>query len=136
MIDSVYRKDENCYPKVSLESYNFNDYVEICSDEEYSDDSDDKIQISKIKCIDLYLEKDKLTNQQSSRNANQLFKGNISKFFKLRATKFHFSIYKKFFESVFFYFLSSESLLLNFFQLGARNFVFTKYKKSVFLKKI
>ena len=63
MIDSIYRKDENYYPKVFWESYNFNDYVEIYSDEEYSDDSDNKIQISKIKCIDLYLEKDKLTDQ-------------------------------------------------------------------------
>ena len=63
MIDSIYRKDENYYPKVFWESYNFNDYVKIYSDEEYSDDSDNKIQISKIKCIDLYLEKDKLTDQ-------------------------------------------------------------------------
>ena len=50
LIDSVYRKDKNCYPQVFLE-YNFNDNIEISSDEEYSEDSDDsneKIQINKI----------------------------------------------------------------------------------------
>ena len=57
LIDSVYRKDETYYPKVFLENYNFNDYIEIYSDEEYSDNSDEKIQINKIKCIYLYLEK-------------------------------------------------------------------------------
>ena len=40
-----------------LENYNFNDYVKIYSNEEYSDDDDEKNQINKIKCIDLYLEK-------------------------------------------------------------------------------
>ena len=38
-----------------MKNYNFNDSVEIYSDEEYSDDSDERIQMSKIKCIDLYL---------------------------------------------------------------------------------
>ena len=57
LIDSIYAKNENYYPKVFLENYNFNDYIEIYSDEEYSDDSDEKIQINKNKCIDLYLEK-------------------------------------------------------------------------------
>ena len=43
LFDSVYRKDENCYLKVFLENYNFNVYVEIYSDEEYSNESDEKI---------------------------------------------------------------------------------------------
>ena len=42
---------------VFLENYNFNEYVKIYSNEEYSDDYDEKNQINKIKCIDLYLEK-------------------------------------------------------------------------------
>ena len=71
MIDSVYRKDENYYPKVFLEKYKlftieekmpiFNDNVEIYSndsDEECSDDSDEenfdrKIRIKKICCTKL-----------------------------------------------------------------------------------
>ena len=73
MIDSVYRKDENYYPKVFLEKYNFNDDIEIYPDnsyngdshEEYSDDSDDsveenkmnKILMNKVKCIDIFSEK-------------------------------------------------------------------------------
>ena len=57
MIDSIYRKDEDYYPKVFVESYNFNDYVEIYSNEEYSVNSDEKIQINEIKCIYFYLEK-------------------------------------------------------------------------------
>ena len=48
MIDSVYRKDEKYYPKVFLEKYNFNDTIEVYSDnsynidtyQDYSDDSD------------------------------------------------------------------------------------------------
>ena len=75
LIDSVYRKDENYYPKVFLEKYNlitteekmsiFNDNVKIYSndsDEEYSDDSGDsdeeksdrKIRMTKIRCINLF----------------------------------------------------------------------------------
>ena len=73
MIDSVYREDENYYPKVFLEKYNFNDDIEIYPDnshngdshEEYSDDSDDsveenkmnKILMKKVKCIDIFSEK-------------------------------------------------------------------------------
>ena len=65
MIDSIYKKDGNYYPKVFLEIYNFNDDIEIYADEENSDDSDDsdkkiemnKILMKKIKCIDLNLEK-------------------------------------------------------------------------------
>ena len=44
LIDSVYRKDENCYPKVLLEKYNFNNKIKIYSDGSYnvfSDGSDD-----------------------------------------------------------------------------------------------
>ena len=65
LIDSVYRKDENYCPKGFLEKYNFNDDIEICSDESYNVDSDDsekkfpvmKIQIKKIKVMNLLLEK-------------------------------------------------------------------------------
>ena len=73
MIDSVYRKDGNYYTKVFLEKCNFNNEIEIYSDdscnvdsdEEYSDDSDnsdeenadEKIQMKKIECINLFLEK-------------------------------------------------------------------------------
>ena len=49
LIDSIYRKDENFYPKVFLEKYYFTEDIEIdCgnSDEEYSDE----------KCIHLLLE--------------------------------------------------------------------------------
>ena len=37
-----------------LEKYNFNDYIEVYSDEEYFDDPDEKIKI--IKCTYLYLQ--------------------------------------------------------------------------------
>ena len=60
----------NYYSKVFSEKYNFNDDIGIYSydscnvdsDEEYSDDSDKKlpvkkIQMKKIKCINLFLEK-------------------------------------------------------------------------------
>ena len=83
LIDSVYRKDKNYYPKLLLEKYNsiiietkmsnFDNDIEIYSDEsynvdsdrEYSDDTGDsdkensngKIQMKKIKCINLLLEK-------------------------------------------------------------------------------
>ena len=41
-----YRKDKkNYYPQAFLEKPNFNDDIEIYSDEKYSDDSDEKIQI-------------------------------------------------------------------------------------------
>ena len=49
MIDSIYRKDENYYPKVFLEKCYFIEDIEIyCSnsDEEYSDEE----------CINLFLE--------------------------------------------------------------------------------
>ena len=96
MIDLVY-KDENYYPKAFFEKYNFNGKIEIhChdsynvdSDEEYSDDSDDydeknpmkKIQMEKIKCINLSLKKNKLLDQQPSQNARQLFYRNIRNFY-------------------------------------------------------
>ena len=83
LIDSVYRKDKNYYPKLLLEKYNsiiietkmsnFDNDIEIYSDEsynvdsdrEYSDDTGDsdkensngKIQIKEIECINLLLEK-------------------------------------------------------------------------------
>ena len=41
LIDSIYRKDENCYPKLFLEKYYFIEDIEIyCSnsDEEYDDE--------------------------------------------------------------------------------------------------
>ena len=44
MIDSVYRKDENYYPKVFLEKYNSNNSYSVDSDEEYFDDSDDSYE--------------------------------------------------------------------------------------------
>ena len=69
LIDSIYRKDENFYPKVILEKYNSNDSYSVDSDKEYSDDSDDsyekismkkiptkKVRANKIKCKDLFLE--------------------------------------------------------------------------------
>ena len=77
MIDSVYRKDENYYPKALLEKYNllaieermsiFNDTVETYSngsDEEYTDDFneenfDRKIRIKKYSCINLFKRKSK-----------------------------------------------------------------------------
>ena len=83
LIDSVYRKDKNYYPKLLLEKYNsiiietkmsnFDNDIEIYSDESYNVDSDreysdgtgdsdkensnGKIQIKEIKCINLLLEK-------------------------------------------------------------------------------
>ena len=90
MIDSVYKKDENYYPKALLEKYNlltieermsiFNDKVEAYSngsDEEYTDDFDEenfdrKIRIKKFSCINLFKKKkqgkyDKLTSKQKKR---------------------------------------------------------------------
>ena len=71
MIDSIYRKYENCYPKLFLEKYNFNGDKEIYSDnsynvdsdEEYPDDSDDSdeenshetFQMKKIECISILI---------------------------------------------------------------------------------
>ena len=40
LIDSVYRKDENCYSKMFFEKNNFNG-----SDEEYFDNSDDSYDL-------------------------------------------------------------------------------------------
>ena len=57
LIDSIYRKDEKYYLKVLLENNNFNDCIGIYSDDKYSDDTNEKIKMNKIKCIDLYLEK-------------------------------------------------------------------------------
>ena len=37
LLDSIYRKDKNCYPQVFLEKCNFNDDIRVYSDEEYSD---------------------------------------------------------------------------------------------------
>ena len=63
---------KNCFPKVFLEKYNFNDSIEIYSDsciidsdEEYSDDSDEensdeKIQTKKTECINLFLEETRI----------------------------------------------------------------------------
>ena len=60
LIDSVYRKDENYYPKVFLEK------IVIHSDDPNdSNDSNKKIPTKKIKCIKLYL-KNKRTDHQSS----------------------------------------------------------------------
>ena len=67
-MNSVYRKDENCYPKLFLERNNSNNYYHVNSEEEYfgSDDPYKKIQmkktprkkirIKKIKCTDSFLE--------------------------------------------------------------------------------
>ena len=75
LIDPVYRKDENYYPKMFLEKYNFYDSYNVDFDEEYFDNFDNsyekiltkkiqmkkiptkKIQMKKIKCINLFLEK-------------------------------------------------------------------------------
>ena len=78
MNDSVYRKDEIDYPKVLLEKYNlvtveekisiFDDDVETYSndsDDKYSNDSHDsdeensnrKIRMKKISCINLFKKK-------------------------------------------------------------------------------
>ena len=69
LIDSVYRADENYYPKFYLEKCNSNDSLNVESDEEYFDDFDDsyekitmkkvpseKTQMKKIKSINLFLE--------------------------------------------------------------------------------
>ena len=82
MIDSVYGKDGNYYPKVVLQKYNSNDSYNADSDEDYFDDSDDsyekipmkkiltkKTGMNKIKCIDLFLEEKKRQDQHSSQNA-------------------------------------------------------------------
>ena len=49
LIDSVYRKDENYYPKVFLEKHNLIKILEIHSNYSYYIDSDDE------KCKDLFL---------------------------------------------------------------------------------
>ena len=62
LIDSVYRKDKNCYPKVFSENCSFNDSYNEGYDEEYFGDSDNsyekifskKIRMKKIKCIDSF----------------------------------------------------------------------------------
>ena len=51
LVDSIYRKDEKLYN---------NDYIEIYFDVEYSDDSDGPNEkVRNVKCIDLYLRKQK-----------------------------------------------------------------------------
>ena len=75
MVDSDYRKDENYYPKEFLEKYNYitieekmsisNDDIEIYFDDSVvksSDDSDEensnrKIRMRKISCINLFQKK-------------------------------------------------------------------------------
>ena len=57
MIDSVYRKDENYYRTVFLEKYTFNDVIEIYFDDSDEENSDDKIEMKKVECIILFLEK-------------------------------------------------------------------------------
>ena len=73
MFGSVYGKDENYYPKVLSEKYNFNNEIKIYFDDSYnadydeesfedSDYSDEKfptkiIQMKKIKCINSFLQK-------------------------------------------------------------------------------
>ena len=52
--DSVYRKDENYYPKVFLEKYIFNKDIKIYSNNSYYVDSDEEYYDKK--CIDLFLE--------------------------------------------------------------------------------
>ena len=47
MINSVYREDENYFPKAFLEIYNFNCDIEYCNEK----------KIERNKCIDLCLEK-------------------------------------------------------------------------------
>ena len=62
LIDSVYRKDKNCYLKVFSENCSFNDSYNEGYDEEYFGDSDNsyekilskKIRMKKIKCIDSF----------------------------------------------------------------------------------
>ena len=44
MINSVYREDENYYPKVFLEKCNFNDSFNVDSHEEYFDYSDNSYE--------------------------------------------------------------------------------------------
>ena len=63
MFGSVYGKDENYYPKVLSEKYNFNNEIKIYFDDSYNADYDEesfdsdekfptkKIQMKKIKCI-------------------------------------------------------------------------------------
>ena len=62
MIDSFYRNNEKYYSKLSWEKYNSNDGIDIYSDDfynvdsdaEYSDDSDETIPMKKIKCINSF----------------------------------------------------------------------------------
>ena len=42
MVDSVYKKNENYYPRVFLEKYDFNKDVDIYSDNSYYVDSDEE----------------------------------------------------------------------------------------------
>ena len=60
LIDSVYRKDENYYPKVFLEK-------KIIYSDESNDfnDSNEKTQTKKIKCIKKYLKNKQIDHQSS-----------------------------------------------------------------------
>ena len=54
MVDSVYKKNENYYPRVFLEKYDFNKDVDIYSDNSYYVDSDEEYYHEKWR--DFFLE--------------------------------------------------------------------------------
>ena len=117
LINSVYRKDENCYPKVLLEKYNFNNKIKIYSDGSYNVLMIliNKFQWRKLQqkksneenwIYKFTIRKCKWVDRQSSWNMESIFfKRNIinfcfSGFFKLGARKSNFPKYYKFFQSL------------------------------------
>ena len=83
MIDSVYEKNEYCYPKVFLEKYSFDKDIEMYSNNSYFVESDEEYYNEK--CIDLFI------FRNNKKNAINLFLKNIRKknfFLKLGTLKF------------------------------------------------
>ena len=81
MIDSIYRKDENYYPKVFLGKYYFIEDIEIyCSnsDAEYYDEE----------CINLFLKTLKKSEISISPKYKKIFKSRLFLFFELEYKEF------------------------------------------------
>ena len=98
MIDSVYWKDENYYPKVSLEKYNFNGNIKH-SDEEYSVErvQMNKIQMKKIKCIGLCLKNARKLVSSYPEMQENFFREIYNIFRLFRLYKFSLEIWEYFF---------------------------------------
>ena len=114
LIDSVYIKDKNYYPQVFLGKYKHvirkkRSYFITYDIKSYFDDSDEKTEMKKIKCISLLLKEIQIISYIYIFKEN---KKNIRNFCKLGVKKFPFRKYKRCFKSGFFHFSICGSYFL------------------------